>query len=212
MAVDLDELEPMSQNAFAKFAGVSAKTASQWKSKGYLTFTNDGLVDAKSSTIDLMARGLGKFEELDEGKTPDDEGVTSDEGNTSKPQEVTPAIQEAITKIVASIDDNMLSYAESERVKKYYEAMRERIDYETEIGKVVDKAEVEILFSKILSSIRTSWENWPASVCEDMAQELGVKARKLRIVLERYVRSQIEDYVRDIEDEDGEDSDDESED
>lgn len=208
MAVDIDELQPMSQNAFAKFAGVSAKTASQWKSKGYLTFTKDGLVDAQSSAIDLMARGLGKFEDLDEGNTPVDETVTPDEGNTENPQEVTPAIQEAITKIVASIDDQMLSYAESERVKKFYEAMGERIKYETDIGKVVDKAEVEILFSKTLSSIRNSWENWPATVCEAMAQELGIKARKLRIVLERYVREQIEDYVRDIEEDDDEESED----
>jgi len=212
MAVDLDELEPMSQNAFAKFSGVSTKTASLWKSKGYLTFLKDGLVDAKSSAITLMERGLGKFEELDEGNTSQEMTVTPEEGNTPV-KEVTPE-QEAdeVIGTMAKIFDSfqvgsLLSYSEAERVEKNFAALRIRLIYEREAAKLVDKDESEVRFAEILSTIRDSWENWPSGVCGEMAQELGVNQRKLRIALERYVRKQIEAYVSAIEAEDDESED-----
>jgi hypothetical protein len=202
-SVDFDKLEPMSQNAFAKFAGVSSKQASIWKSKGYLDFTKEGLVDTKESAITLMGRGLGNFSAIEDRRDSEVVSATSDAKPLPTSEEEADAIIGELSKTV------LLSYAESERLERYFYALRIRLIYEKESGKLVDKDEVGIEFSKVLAEIRQSWENWPSAVCADMAQELGVKQRKLRIVLERYVRNQVNAYVSSLEEEE---DDDESED
>ena len=215
--VDFEKLEPMSQNAFAKFAGVSAKQASIWKTKGYLDFTKTGLVDTQSSMITLMERGLGNFSDVQDGNTLDE---SCEPSVTSEPVTL-PTSEEEADKIIGEFSKQvdafkvagLLSYAESERLERYFYALRIRLIYETDAEKLVDRAAIEAEFSKVLADIRQSWENWPSSVCGEMAQELGVNQRKLRIVLERYVRSQIAAYVKTMEaDDDDDDDDEESED
>lgn len=213
--VDFEDLKPMSQNAFAKFAGVSAKQASVWKTKGYLDFTKEGLVDTQPSMITLMERGLGNFSHVQDGNTSTD---IADLGVTSQPASLPTSEEEAdqiIGELAKAVGDfkvaGLLSYAESERLERYFYALRIRLIYEKDAGKLVDRSEIEAEFSTVLADIRQSWENWPSSVCGEMAQELGVNQRKLWIVLEKYVRSQITAYVTAMEAED-DDDDDESED
>lgn len=215
-SVDFENLKPMSQNAFAKFAGVSAKQASIWKTKGYLDFTKAGLVDTKPSMITLIERGLGNFSHVQDGNTSDSQIAST---VTLEPAPLPTSEQEAdeiIGELAKAVGDfkvaGLLSYAESERLERYFYALRIRLIYEKDAGKLVDRSAIEAEFSKVLADIRQSWENWPSSICGEMAQELGVNQRKLRIVLEKYVRSQITAYVKALEAEDDDDDDDESED
>lgn len=208
--VDFESLKPMSQNAFAKFAGVSAKQASIWKNKGYLQFTKEGLVDTQASTITLMERGLGNFSHVQDGNTSDEnaaDGVTSDPVPLPTSEEEADAIIGEFSKQVDAFKvAGLLSYAESERLERYFYALRIRLIYEKDAEKLVDRAAIEAEFSRILASIRQSWENWPSVVCGEMAQELGVNQRKLRIALEKYVRVQIAAYVKALEaEQDGDD-------
>lgn len=214
-SVDFEKLEPMSQNAFAKFAGVSTKQASIWKTKGYLQFTKAGLVDTQASAITLMERGLGNFSHVSDGNTEvgiDAAGVTSEALPLPTSEEEADAIIGEFSKQVDAFKvAGLLSYAESERLERYFYALRIRLIYERDAEKLVDRAAIEAEFSQVLANIRQSWENWPSAVCGEMAQELGVNQRKLRIALEKYVRAQIAAYVRALEAED-DDDDDEGED
>ncbi len=214
-SVDFEKLKPMSQNAFAKFAGVSAKQASIWKTKGYLDFTKAGLVDTQPSMITLMERGLGNFSDVKDGNTSED----SVEPNvTSAPAPLPSSEEEAdqiIGELAKAVSDfkvaGLLSYSESERLERYFYALRIRLIYEKDAEKLVDRAAIEAEFSKVLSDIRQSWENWPSVVCGEMAQELGINQRKLRICLEKHVGGQIAAYVKAMQAEQ-DDDDDESED
>lgn len=53
--VDFESLKPMSQNAFAKFAGVSAKQASIWKNKGYLHRSHSTTISRTLSQTENMS-------------------------------------------------------------------------------------------------------------------------------------------------------------
>lgn len=189
MSVESVIPETMSQSAFADLAGVSRKTVTVWKKKGFVFVGDDGLVDVERSVAVLRDRGLGDFDAvtlaLDAVTQPDEPPVA--------PELTTDEIAE---RLVRSGEYALLSFGEAERLKENYLALSGRLKYEREAGTLVNRVEVEAKFAERWTAERTAWENWPSGCAANMAAELGVDVIKLRVTLEKYVEEHLLARVR----------------
>ncbi|OCP07973.1 MULTISPECIES: hypothetical protein [unclassified Ensifer] len=190
--MDFSKLEPLSQAKFAKIAGVSGKTVSDWKSKGYLTFTDDGLVDSAASAKVLHDRGLGKFETV----TPPAATVTLAEPTEESDADTESQAANLMMQILdGQVEMELLTYKEAETYKENYLAMNARLKYEHSAGRLVEKAAVEKLFIERWSAERDAWEVWPSLVCGTLAAKFGIDQIQLRVALEDAVEAQLKDRV-----------------
>lgn len=198
----------MSQAKFAIIAGVSRKTVTQWKSKGYLVLDADGCVDADASMRVLIDRGLGNFQGVTRTDDEDVSGVTPDTFDKEtthidfEKDRVDAGIQDPEQRAgdlaaaaMNSEDFELLSYADAERMKENFLALQQRLSYETKIGRLVDRSEVEAHFATQWAAERNSWEVWPSTVCADMASKLGVDQVKVRVLLEEAVYAHLKTRV-----------------
>ncbi|MBP0439907.1 hypothetical protein [Tianweitania sediminis] len=81
-------------------------------------------------------------------------------------------------------------------MKENYLALAQRLKYEREAGRLVDAEKVEARHATRWSEERNAWENWPSSVCADMAAQLGADPIKLRVALESFVDRHLRERVR----------------
>lgn len=188
MAVASTPPERMNQAAFADLAGVSRKTVTKWKQKGFVVVDDEGLVDVERSVALLRDRGYGNFADV----TPAEPAVTPPEEAAA--QELT--AEELAARLIAAPEFQLLTHAEAERLKENYLALAQRLKYEREAGRLVLAEEVEARHAARWSAERTAWENWPSAVCADMAAQIGVDAIRLRVVLEAAVEAHLAERVR----------------
>lgn len=197
----------MSQAQFSLIAGVSRKTVTQWKAKGFLVFNDDGAVNVDASIAILRDRGLGAFEAVTSTVTLEHDGVTqdriaSDDGSSlaviedNIQTDDNRAIGDVAAEVMNSPDFELLSYADAERMKENFLALTQRLNYETKVGRLVDRSEVEAEFANRWASERNAWEVWPSTVCGDIAAQLGLDQVKVRVVLEAAVHSQLNARVQ----------------
>lgn len=124
----------MTQSDFAKSRGVSKMAVSQWKKKGLLVFTSDGLVDVAASTALIDSRPVvnrgGKaarqtaLPEIEPGETP----------------------EQAAERLIVSGAVPTHSHAEAARIKENYLALLRQLEYDRESGAVV---EVEVVAQQV---------------------------------------------------------------
>lgn len=192
--MDFSELKPMSQAKFAKIAGVSGKTVSEWKSRGYLVFTDDGQVDASASARVLHDRGLGKFQTV----TPPSSTVTpvhpSEEGDLDVEAE-SQAANLMMQILDGQVEMELLTYKEAETYKENYLAMNARLKYEQAAGRLVEKVALEKFITERWSAERDAWEVWPSLVCGTLAAKFAIDQIQLRVALEDAVEAQLKDRV-----------------
>lgn len=184
----------MNQAAFATFAGVSKKTVTIWKTKGFLVMTGNGLVDVEPSVTLLKDRGYGNFEDESSGVTQEAE-VTPD---VTRFQTVTRELttDEIAERLIQSGAFELLSHAEAERLKENFLALSQRLKFEKDAGSLVDRAQVEQHFATRWAEERNAWETWPSGVAADLATQLGVDQIKMRVALEEAVREHLLSRVR----------------
>lgn len=197
----------VSQAQFSVIAGVSRKTVTQWKTKGFLVFHDDGTVDVDSSISVLRDRDLGNFGHVDQAVTSGDEAVTLDATPKDRGDpfavidpDLSTADERPIGDVAAEVmnspDFELLSYADAERMKENFLALTQRLNYETKVGRLVDRSEVEADFANRWASERNAWEVWPSTVCGDIAAQLGLDQVKVRVVLEAAVHAQLNARVQ----------------
>lgn len=196
MSVESVVPETMSQSAFADLAGVSRKTVTIWKKKGFVFVGDDGQVDVERSVAVLRDRGLGDFDAVtlaSEVVTP----VTLAAPVTDEPSAARELTTDEIAeRLVRSEEYALLSFGEAERLKENYLALSGRLKYEREAGTLVNRVEVEAKFAERWTAERTAWENWPSGCAANMAADLGADVIKLRVTLEKYVEEHLLARVR----------------
>lgn len=140
--------EAISQADFARRRGVSRKTVTQWKAKGLVAMTPEGLVKVEESEWLLADRpqtyrggtvksSIPKVPKAEEGETPED----------------------AASRIVMDEGLAPFSHAEAARVKENYLAMLRQLEYDTEAGKVVRIEDVAAAVVEQFSRIRNKFLN-----------------------------------------------------
>ncbi|WP_110947427.1 hypothetical protein [Pseudomonas bohemica] len=135
----------MNQSEFAVLHGVSRKTVTKWKERGWLVFAGSAVdVEASNSIIAKYRRdGLEAVTQVSESVTQTKLGNK----NPASGKAVTPTakrvtvklgetVDQATTRILIASGANM-TIDEAKRVKENYLALREQLEYDRESKQVV---------------------------------------------------------------------------
>lgn len=193
----------MSQAQFANLAGVSRKTVTQWKSKGFLVFNDDQMVEVEASIKILRDRGLGKFDDEVVAENPPDLPVTHapDAEEEDGLDEAIRSVDAAVRAAMNNPDFELLTYSDATRMKENFLALQQKLNYEVKVGNLVDRFAVEADFTNRWAVERNAWEVWPSTVCGDIAAKLGVDQVKVRVILEAFVHEHLNARVQAVYDE-----------
>ncbi|EEJ5468882.1 hypothetical protein AU693_001808 [Salmonella enterica subsp. diarizonae] len=178
----------MNQAEFARRHGVSRKTVTQWKERGWLVM-NGREIDVEASEIMLEKYRKTVIREdvmpEEERLSPTDDDAYQDDGSGEdmSPDKVAERIMLA-TGATMSLD-------EARRVKENYLALLTKLEYQQKEGELVDLTEAkEVLFTCARQS-RDAWMNWPARVAPLMAADLDIPADRMTEVLTEHVHKHI---------------------
>lgn len=202
--VESETPEAMTQTAFAQLAGVSKVTVTKWKKKGFVVLNGEGLVDVERSVAMLVDRGYGNFTPVTQvtqagsdvtqaGSVPPPppgrQSADDEEGNCQ------PTDAELAAALLASGDYALLTHADAERLKENFLALKNRLSYEKDAERLVDKAAVEVRFAERWVTERLAWENRPSAVAADLGAQHGIDAVKMRVLLEQFVEEHLAERV-----------------
>jgi hypothetical protein len=153
----------MKQSEFAALHGVSRKTVTMWKERGWLVFAGDELdVDASNALVKKYRRdGVKAVTQKEEGNS---------QGN--KPRRVTAAapkvtiqdgesVDQAAERILVATGAEM-NLDEARRVKENYLALAAQLEYDRDAGLVVEVADVAKVVGEEYAKARTKLLAIPA--------------------------------------------------
>ncbi|WP_343618797.1 hypothetical protein [Ralstonia sp.] len=171
----------MKQSEFAALHGVSRKTVTKWKERGWLVFAGDEVdVDASNANLKKYRR---------DGVAPVTQTVTQGgEGNSAerKRKAVTPSDSEVTVRSgesVARAAERILiatgaemDFDEARRVKENYLALQAQLQYDQDAGLVVAVADVAKAVGAEYAKVRTRLLAIPA--------EQAPRIQRLKTVIE----------------------------
>ncbi len=136
-------------------------------------------------------KGLINFKEADaiRAKT-----ILVDGRRKGKPEQIDNALEAA----GESTDVLSEGVASISRIKAAHETVKLRIanlDLQRKEGKLVDRQAAVAAFFSEFRAVRDAWLNWPARVAAMIASELGTDARATQVLMEKYVRDQLEELA-----------------
>ncbi|ECZ8127634.1 hypothetical protein F8606_21745 [Salmonella enterica] len=178
----------MNQAEFARRHGVSRKTVTQWKERGWLVMNGREIdVEASETMLEKYRKTVIREDVLpeEERMSPTDDDAYQDDGGGEdmSPDKVAERIMLA-TGATMSLD-------EARRVKENYLALLTKLEYQQKEGDLVDLTEAkEVLFTCARQS-RDAWMNWPARVAPLMAADLDIPADRMTEVLTEHVHKHI---------------------
>ena len=161
--------------AYAEHCGLAASTIYRQVRDGKIP-THNGQVDPKEA-------------DAIRAKT-----VLVDGRRKGKPEQIDSALEAA----GQSIDQQPEGGASISRIKAAHETVKLRIanlDLQRKEGKLVDRQAATAAFFSEFRAVRDAWLNWPARVAAMIASELGTDARETQVLMEKYVRDQLEELA-----------------
>jgi 4-hydroxy-3-methylbut-2-enyl diphosphate reductase IspH len=167
----------MNQSEFAALHGVSRKTVTKWKERGWLVFAGSVLdVEASNALIAKYRRdGIDVVTQAEAGNKTFSKksGITSAAAQvTIKPGET---VEQATTRILIATGANM-HIDEAKRVKENYLALREQLEYDREARLVVAVQDVTRAVGEEYARVRTRLLSIPS--------EHAPRIHRLKSVLE----------------------------
>ncbi|MBB3256875.1 hypothetical protein [Paraburkholderia sp. WP4_3_2] len=182
----------MNQSEFASLHGVSRKTVTKWKERGWLVFAGDEVdVEASNALLKRYRRdGVSPVTQTDakaaKGNkrmpvTQAAKGVTIEHGESAG---------EVAGRILAG-DVELMNFDEARCFKENYLGLMAQLEYERKSGALVElETATAILFEEFRAQ-RDAWLNWPTRVGPILAADLGVEADRVVEALTAHVHKQI---------------------
>lgn len=154
----------MNQSEFAALHGVSRKTVTKWKERGWLAFAADGALDVDASNV-LIAKyrrdGIEVVTQQGEGNKPSAKktGVTRAAARVTINPGETP--DQAATRIMIATGADM-TIDEAKRVKENYLALRAQLEYDQDARLVVAVEDVAKAVGDEYAKVRSRLLSIPA--------------------------------------------------
>ncbi|HGY5200619.1 TPA: hypothetical protein ACNV6G_005575 [Raoultella ornithinolytica] len=181
----------MNQSDFAKLHGVSRKTVTMWKSRGWLIMSGDDIdVGASNAQLEKYRKTInraGKDNSVVPIKKnlmplPSKDKDADEEGNPSL---------ESIARELLLENGAELSLDEARRVKENYLALLTKLEFQQKDGQLIEMTVAEEVLFNAFRQQRDAWLNWPSRVAPLMAADLGVPADRMTEVLIEHVHKHI---------------------
>ena len=176
----------MKQAAFAELHGVSRKTVTLWKQRGWLVFQGSEVdVDASNALIKRYRRD--GIEVVTQGNKS---------GNKPKTAAALPGeqIESAVERILLSSGATM-DIDEARRVKEHYLALLNQLEYDQKAGAVVLVAEVAKAVGEDYAKVRTRLLAIPAEQAPRLHRYKTVN--EVQDALQEIITEALEELTRD---------------
>jgi phage terminase Nu1 subunit (DNA packaging protein) len=139
----------MKQSEFAALHGVSRKTVTTWKQRGWLVFDGDQVdVEASNEMLRKYRRDAGEV--VTQPVTPAPEGNKSDEVTVRSGE----SIEQAAFRALVS-DKTVMTLDEARLLKEKYLGLLNQLEYDKESGMVVEVSEVTTAVGAEYAKVRT---------------------------------------------------------
>ncbi|SEI42308.1 hypothetical protein [Paraburkholderia diazotrophica] len=182
----------MNQSEFAALHGVSRKTVTKWKERGWLVFAGDQVdVEASNKLLKRYRRDGVPAVTEPASKAP--------RGNKRQP--VTQAAKGValdagesagdMAKQILSGDVELMDFDEARCFKENYLGLMAQLEYERKSGSLVELDTATAILFEEFRAQRDAWLNWPTRVGPILAADLGVEADRVVEALTAHVHKQI---------------------
>ncbi|EPC5193308.1 hypothetical protein ACRZZR_000787 [Edwardsiella piscicida] len=180
----------MNQSDFARLHGVSRKTVTMWKSRGWLIMSGDDIDVAASN--EQLAKYRKSVNRPDKQKTSAPEKKKADRMlPVREPPEESDQSPEGLAREFLLENGAELSLDEARRVKENYLALLTKLDFQQKDGQLIEMAAAEEVLFNAFRQQRDAWLNWPSRVAPLMAADLDVPADRMTEVLIEHVHKHI---------------------
>ncbi|HBT4315750.1 TPA: hypothetical protein MBS28_004010 [Klebsiella aerogenes] len=179
----------MNQSDFARLHGVSRKTVTMWKSRGWLIMSGDDIdVAASNAQLEKYRKSVNR---------PEKQKTSAPEKKAGR---VLPALElpeesdsslEGLARDFLLENGAELSLDEARRVKENYLALLTKLEFQQKDGQLIEMAAAEEVLFNAFRQQRDAWLNWPSRVAPLMAADLGVPADRMTEVLIEHVHKHI---------------------
>lgn len=181
----------MNQSDFARLHGVSRKTVTMWKGRGWLIMSGDDIdVHASNAQLEQYRKTVNR---------PDKEKATAPASKDIAP--ISSVKQKAGTDDGSSLESIArnfilengaeLSLDEARRVKENYLALLTKLEFQQKDEQLVEMTVAEDVLFNTFRQQRDAWLNWPSRVAPLIAADLGVPADRMTEVLIEHVHKHI---------------------
>ncbi|MBR8030804.1 hypothetical protein KDW59_01815 [Burkholderia vietnamiensis] len=186
----------MNQSEFAALHGVSRKTVTKWKERGWLVFAGDE-VDVEESNKLLKRYRRDGAPAVTQSVTPEPEG--------NKPKTVTQAASEVTLKSGESADEaaeriltgnvQLLDFDKARCFKENYLGLKAQLEYDRDSGLVVDVSEVAKAVGTEYAKVRTRLLSIPAEQAPRLHR--CKTPAELQDMLQEVITEALEELTRD---------------
>lgn len=181
----------MNQSDFARLHGVSRKTVTMWKGRGWLIMSGDDIdVVASNAQLEKYRKTVIR---PDKEETP----ATAKKKSGAKPAAAKEAEADDGTSLESIARDFILqngaelSLDEARRVKENYLAALTKLEFQQKDGQLIEMTVAEEVLFNAFRQQRDAWLNWPSRVAPLMAADLDVPADRMTEVLIEHVHKHI---------------------
>lgn len=185
-------MELLKQAGFATLHGVSRKTVTKWKERGWLVFQND-MVDVEASNALLKkyrAAGAETVTSPAEGNKKGNKSKSVTHPRQADEESANDAVERYIDSNGAPWD-----FDEARRVKENYLALLNQLDYDTKSGKVVLASEVAEIVGNEYAKVRTRLLAMPAEHAPRLQRLKTVT--EVQDALQELITEALEELTRD---------------
>ncbi|GJL37758.1 hypothetical protein TUM17576_45780 [Enterobacter hormaechei] len=182
----------MNQSDFARLHGVSRKTVTMWKSRGWLIMSGDDIdVTASNAQLEKYRKTVirpdkeeppAKAKKKIAAKPPAAEKEGEEDDGTSL---------ESIARDFIIQNGAELTLDEARRVKENYLAALTKLEFQQKDGQLIEMTVAEEVLFNAFRQQRDAWLNWPSRVAPLMAADLDVPADRMTEVLIEHVHKHI---------------------
>ncbi|WP_417026874.1 MULTISPECIES: hypothetical protein [Citrobacter] len=181
----------MNQSDFARLHGVSRKTVTMWKSRGWLIMSDDD-IDVEASNAQLEKYRKTVVRPAKEKVTPSEPGKKSPVPFTMKETGADEdGSLEDIARNIILENGAELSLDEARRIKENYLALLTKLEFQQKDGQLIELTAAEEVLFNAFRQQRDAWLNWPSRVAPLMAADLDVPADRMTEVLIEHVHKHI---------------------
>ncbi|MEH8372539.1 hypothetical protein RAH02_17880 [Klebsiella pneumoniae] len=180
----------MNQSDFARLHGVSRKTVTMWKSRGWLIMSGDDIdVAASNAQLEKYRKSVNRPEKQ-KTSAPEKKRAGQVLPAREPPEESDPSLEGLAWDFLLE-NGAELSLDEARRVKENYLALLTKLEFQQKDGQLIEMAAAEEVLFNAFRQQRDAWLNWPSRVAPLMAADLGVPADRMTEVLIEHVHKHI---------------------
>lgn len=181
----------MNQSDFARLHGVSRKTVTMWKSRGWLIMSGDDIdVSASNAQLEKYRKTINRTGKENKVVPIKKNSMPSPSQEEEVDEGGDPSL-ESIARELLLENGAELSLDEARRIKENYLALLTKLEFRQKDGQLIEMTIAEEVLFNAFRQQRDAWLNWPSRAAPLMAADLGVPADRMTEVLIEHVHKHI---------------------